>query len=96
MAYTNFKATVWSKQIQQALPLYSTLADDCNQQFKGEVGLGKTVKILGVAEPTIGDYVGENIGAPEVVSDKAQSLKIVDILCFRQHYRPVVYVKSEG
>ncbi len=76
MAYSNFKATVWSKHIQQQMPKLTVFEEGCDYRFKGEVGLGKTVKILGVARPTIGDYLGTSIGAPETVEDSAMSLVI--------------------
>ncbi len=42
----------------------------------GEARQGSRVKILGVARPTIGDYTGQNIGAPEDVPDTAVYLDI--------------------
>ena len=47
MAYENFKATIWSKYIQHELAKTTVLQEDCNTRFQGEVGLGKTVKIVG-------------------------------------------------
>lgn len=76
MAYANFKPTIWSKHIQHELQKFTVFEQDCDYQFKGEVGLGKTVKILGVARPTIGNYTGEDIGAPENVPDSSVNLVI--------------------
>lgn len=76
MAYGNFKPTIWSKHIQHELPKFTVFEGDCDYQFKGEAGKGKTVKILGVARPTIGDYTGANIGTPETVPDSSVTLLI--------------------
>ena len=76
MSYTNFKPTIWSKKIQHELPKYAVFREDCDFQFEGDAGLGKTVKILGVSKPTIGTYAGTSIGSPEVISDTAQTLSI--------------------
>ena len=76
MAYANFKPTIWSKQIQNGLSKFTVFADDCDYKFSAEAGKGKTVRILGVARPTIGDYTGANIGNPEIVSDSVCTLAI--------------------
>ena len=74
--YKSFKPTIWSKFIEQTLGKYTVFENDCNYRFKGEVGKGKTVKILGVTRPTIGDYTGEKIAEPEVFDGVEQELKI--------------------
>lgn len=76
MSYTNFKPTIWSKKIQHELPKFTIFKQDCDFQFEGDAGMGKTVKILGVGKPTIGTYEGTSIGAPEIISDTAQTLAI--------------------
>ncbi len=76
MSYEHFKETIWSAHIQHELPKFTVFEKDCNYQFKGEVGKGKTVKILGVSRPTIGDYDGTTINDPEAVGDSSQFLKI--------------------
>ena len=76
MAYTNFKATVWSKFIQRELEKKCRLVEDCWKQFEGEAKQGKQVKILGVGSPTIGTYTGASIGTPETVSDNSVMLDI--------------------
>ncbi len=76
MAYTNFKETIWSKYIEHELPKLTVFENDCDYRFKGEVGKGKTVKILGVERPTIGNYTGSDIGTPNTVSDSVLELKI--------------------
>ena len=76
MAYANFKPTIWSKHIQHELAKFTVFEDGCNYQFSGDVGMGKTVKILGVTAPTIGDYTGADIGAPETQPGTTQTLLI--------------------
>jgi hypothetical protein len=76
MAYANFKPTIWSKHIQHELKKFTIFEDGCNYQFKGEIGKGKTVNILGVARPTIGNYTGADIGAPETQEGIKQTLLI--------------------
>ena len=76
MAYSNFKQTFWSKFIQHELEKKCVLVDDCWKQFEGEAKYGNTVKILGVGAPTIDDYDGTSIGAPQAVTDTSQSLLI--------------------
>lgn len=76
MAYNNFKPTIWSKHIQHELPKFTVFEQGCNYQFSGDVGRGKTVNILGVTAPTIGDYTGADIGAPETQPGTTQTLLI--------------------
>lgn len=71
MAYENFKPTVWSAKIQMEMPKFTVFENECGYQFEGEVKKGRSVKIIGVGRPTIGDYTGESIGAPEVIPDTA-------------------------
>lgn len=82
MAYTNFKPIVWSQHIQTELNRNAVLQEDCNTEFEGEAKRGQKVKILGVSRPTVGDYTGENIGAPEDVADSAQFLEITQAKYF--------------
>jgi hypothetical protein len=76
MAYANFKPLIWSKHIQHELKKFTVFEGDCNYQFSGEAAKGKTVKILGVARPTIGTYAGTTIGSPETVPDSSVMLPI--------------------
>jgi hypothetical protein len=77
MAYENFKATIWSKYIQHELAKTTVLQEDCNTRFQGEVGLGKTVKIVGVGRPTVGTYVpGTNIHEAQTPPDNSVLLHI--------------------
>lgn len=76
MSYANFKPIIWSAHIQHELKKYTLFKEDCDYKYEGEAGKGKTVKILGVGRPTIGDYTGQEIGAPETVPDSSVYLLI--------------------
>ncbi len=82
MAYSNFKPIVWSNHIQHELEKASVLVEDCNTEFEGDAKRGSRVKILGVTRPTIGDYTGTDIGAPEEVADTALYLDITQAKFF--------------
>ena len=75
MAVTNFIQTIWSKKIQDDLELKCKLVDNCNRDYEGDCKYAQSVKILGVGEPTIGDYTGADIEIEEM-SDKGQILTI--------------------
>lgn len=76
MSYNNFKATVWSKYIQLELERKCILADWTNRKFEGQAKHNEMVKILGVGTPTIGNYTGAKIGAPETIDDSSVFMKI--------------------
>lgn len=76
MAVSNFIQTIWSKKIQDDLELKTKLVDNCLRDYEGDVKYARSVKILGVGEPTIGTYnasTGITIGE---LSDKGQTLTI--------------------
>ena len=75
MAVTNFIQTVWSKKIQDDLELKCKLVDNCIRDYEGDCKHARTVKILGVGEPTIGAYTGADITIEEM-SDRGQELTI--------------------
>ena len=75
MAVTNFIQTIWSKKIQDDLELKCKLVDNCLRDYEGDCMYAQSVKILGVGEPTIGDYTGADINI-EDMSDKGQMLTI--------------------
>ena len=75
MAVTNFIQQIWSKKIQDDLELKCKLVDNCLREYEGDVKYAQSVKILGVGEPTIGDYTGADISIEEM-SDKGQILTI--------------------
>ena len=77
MAYANFKPTIWSKKIQMDLDKFMVWKDICNTKFQGEVGRGKTVKIVGIGKPTVRTYTpGTAINTPETPSDRAMNLLV--------------------
>ena len=75
MAVTNFVQTIWSKKIQDDLELKCKLVDNCLRSYEGDVKHARTVKILGVGEPTIAPYTGADITIEEM-SDRGQDLVI--------------------
>lgn len=75
MAVTNFIQQIWSKKIQDDLELKCKLVDNCLRDYEGDVKYAQSVKILGVGEPTIGQYTGADIEI-EDMSDRGQILTI--------------------
>ena len=76
MAVTNFIQSIWSKKIQDDLELKCKLVDNCLRDYEGDVHQAKTVKILGVGEPTIGTYNSGPDITIEEMSDVGQELTI--------------------
>ncbi len=77
MAYNNFKATIWSKHVQHELDKLMVFKEICNTNFQGEVGRGKTVKIIGATKPTVKNYVpGTALATPETPTETSVSLTI--------------------
>ncbi len=80
MAVTNFIQTIWSKKIQDSLELKTKLVQNCLRDYEGDVKFARSVKILGVGTPTIGDYTSETVGTNgisiEEMSDVGQTLTI--------------------
>ena len=76
MAVTHFIQTIWSKKIQDALELKCKLVDNCLRDYEGDVKHARTVKILGVGEPTIGTYNAGTDIEIEDMKDAGQELTI--------------------
>ena len=76
MAVTNFIQTIWSKKIQDDLDLKCKLVDNCLREYEGDCKYARSVKILGVGEPTISAYTGSTPLVYEQMSDKGQTLTI--------------------
>jgi hypothetical protein len=76
MAVTNFIQTIWSKKIQDALELKCKLVDNCLREYEGDCKYARTVKILGVGEPTIAAYNGNEDITIEDMKDAGQELTI--------------------
>lgn len=75
MAVTNFIQQIWSKNIQDDLELKCKLVENCLREYEGDCKHARSVKILGVGEPTIGTYTGAEITIEEM-DDKGQVLTI--------------------
>ena len=76
MAVTNFIQTIWSKKIQDDLELKCKLVDNCLRSYEGDCKFARTVKILGVGEPTISVYDGTTPLNYEKMTDRGQELVI--------------------
>lgn len=75
MAVKKFIQTIWSKKIQDDLEEKCKLVKDCTKEYEGDCKYANTVKILGVGEPTVDGYTGQDIEIEEM-SDKDQLLTI--------------------
>ena len=75
MAVTHFIPTIWSKAILDDLEAKAILTDHCHKRYEGDVKRAGSVKILGVGEPTLGDYNKTDISI-EALADKSQTLLI--------------------
>lgn len=76
MSVTNFIQTIWANNIQDDLELKTKLVPNCTREYEGDCKYAQTVKILGVGEPTIGDYDNTKDITIEEMSDKGQLLTI--------------------
>ena len=77
MATNHFVQTIWSKKIQYDLEERGKLVKDCTRDYEGDCEYAQTVKILGVGDPTIGNYTGQDITI-EPMTDRAQDL-VIDV-----------------
>ena len=77
MAVTNFIQQIWSKKIQDDLELKCKLVDNCLRDYEGDCKYAQTVKILAVGDPTIGNYIGQDINIEEM-TDSSQDL-VIDV-----------------
>ena len=77
MAVTNFIQTIWSKKIQDDLEEKCLLVKDCTRDYEGDCKYAQTVKILAVGDPTIGNYLGQDINIEEM-TDSGQDL-VIDV-----------------
>lgn len=75
MSVKFFQQTIWSKKIQDDLEEKCKLVMDCTRKYEGDCQYAKTVRILGVGDPTIGNYTGADITIEEM-TDKSQELTI--------------------
>ena len=77
MSVQHFIQTVWSKKIQDDLEEKCKLVQDCTREYEGDCKYAQTVKILAVGEPTIGNYIGQDIDIEEM-TDSSQDL-VIDV-----------------
>lgn len=77
MSVNKFIQTVWSKKIQDDLEEKCVLVNDCTREYEGDCKYAQTVKILAVGDPTIGDYLGQDIDIEEM-TDSSQDL-VIDV-----------------
>ena len=77
MSVQHFIQTIWSKKIQDDLEEKCKLVQDCTREYEGDCQYAQTVKILAVGEPTIGDYIGQDIDIEEM-TDSSQDL-VIDV-----------------
>lgn len=77
MSVKHFIQTIWSKKIQDDLEEKCKLVQDCTREYEGDCKYAQTVKILAVGEPTIGNYIGQDITIEEM-TDSSQDL-VIDV-----------------
>ena len=77
MSVQHFIQTIWSKKIQDDLEEKCKLVADCTREYEGDCKYAQTVKILAVGEPTIGNYIGQDITIEEM-TDSSQDL-VIDV-----------------
>lgn len=87
MSFNNFKATVWSKDIQRENERLCVFAADTNQKFTGEItGRGDSVRVLGVGKPNVKVYTEEDgdikLDGAEKVQDTSVTLKASNVATF--------------
>lgn len=95
MAVTKFQREIWSKKIQDDLELKTKLVENCTREYEGECEHAKTVRILGVGEPSVGAYTGEDITI-ETMTDKSQSLNIDQANYFAFEVKDVDKAQSQA
>ena len=78
MAITNFIPTVWSENLLTSLDKHYIGVANCNREFEGDIkNQGSSVKICGVGDITIGDYVKDtDMSTPQALSDTVAELVI--------------------
>lgn len=93
MAVTNFIQTIWSKKILDDLETKCKLVQNCHRAYEGDVKLARSVKILGVGDPTVSPYTGAAI-VVEDMNDKGQELIIDQAYYFAFHVHDVDEAQS--
>ena len=78
MAISNFIPTIWSENLLTSLDKQYIGVANCNREFEGEIkSRGSSVKICGVGDISIGDYVKDtDMSSPQDLSDTVAELVI--------------------
>ena len=78
MAISNFIPTIWSENLLTSLDKQYIGVANCNREFEGEIkSRGSSVKICGVGDISIGDYVKDtDMSSPQALSDTVAELVI--------------------
>lgn len=78
MAYNNFKAKIWANEIMTDLTRNLVFGADCVTKYSGSItNKGDTVRIPGVAKPTITSFAANQkvtLSSPEEVADTSVSV----------------------
>ena len=78
MAISNFIPTIWSENLLTSLDKQYIGVANCNREFEGDIkSRGSSVKICGVGDISIGDYVKDtDMSSPQDLSDTVAELVI--------------------
>ena len=78
MSINSFISTVWSETLYNSLEKEYIAVRNCNREFEGDIkNQGSSVKICGVGDITIGDYVKDtDMSTPQALSDTVAELII--------------------
>jgi hypothetical protein len=76
MSFNHFVQTIWSHSILKDLETKCKLVDNCLREYEGDCKLARTVKILGVGEPSVTNYDGTTPLTYEDMESKSQDLVI--------------------
>lgn len=99
MSYNNFKPTVWANETMTQLERKCVFADITNREYEGQVSeLGDSVRILGVARPTISqaDATNFTLADPEEVPTSATTLNINQIRTFNYMVGDIDQQQAKG
>ena len=99
MSYNNYKPQIWSNEVMTQLERKCVFAGLTNRQYEGNVkSAGDSVRILGVARPTISQTTDTNftLEAPEEVPTSATVLNINQIRTFNYMVGDIDQQQAKG
>lgn len=99
MSYRNFKPQVWSNEIDTKLERKCVFAGLTNREYEGQVrNAGDSVRVLGVARPTISTTTDTNftLAEPEEVPTSATTLNINQIRTFNYMVGDIDQQQAKG